>query len=275
MKSKSLRNLIGVAVMLLFLLSACSGTGSTDDPATDNGESSSNGDGAVDSGDADTPALPEASATVSADIRLDPATVSLGDEDSLTISGFIYEGLVGKASNGQIVSALAESWTMSEDQLDYIFVLRPDATFQDGTPVTADAVMANFNRWFDPDNSLHGDWAYEAWETYFLGFKGDLNSDDTPVSSFDGIEKVDDRTVLIHLNRIVPEFLEYIAKPSFSIINPDALATHGDAYGTSADSVSGTGPYAVSEWSTDKLVLEPYSDYWGTPQMETLEFGFD
>jgi peptide/nickel transport system substrate-binding protein len=276
MKLKSLRNLLGVGVMLLIFLSACGdGTTSTDEPSTDNGETSSNGDGAADGDDTGSPDSPEPSATVSADIRLDPATVGLDDEDSLTISGFVYEGLVGGASGGQVVSALAESWTISEDQLDYVFVLRPDATFHDGTPVTADAVMANFNRWFDPENPLHGEATYEAWETYFLGFKGDLNADDTPVSSFDGIEKVDDRTVLIHLNRIVPEFLEYIAKPSFSILNPDALATYGDAYGTSADSVSGTGPYIVSEWSTDKLVLDPYSGYWGTPQEETLEFGFE
>jgi peptide/nickel transport system substrate-binding protein len=270
MKIKLLRNLISVGMIFLFFLSACGGgPESTDEPANGNGDSSSS------SGETEEPGFPEPSDTVSADIHLDPAVVNLDDADSLLVSSFIYEGLVGMASSGAVAPALAESWTISEDQLDYIFVLRPDAVFHDGTPLTADAVMANFNRWFDPENSLHGDGIYEAWETYFLGFKGDLNADDTPVSSFDGIEKVDDRTVLIHLNRIVPEFLDYISMPSFSILNPVLLATHGDAYGSNADTVSGTGPYMVSEWSTEMLVLEPYSGYWGTPQAESIEFGFE
>ena len=270
MPKNTLQNLLGFLVIFLFVLSACGGgTTPTNEPANGNGDSSSS------NGETEEPGLPVPSDTVSADIHLDPAVVSLDAADSLLVSSFVYEGLVGLASNSEVVPALAESWTISEDQLDYIFVLRPDAVFHDGTPLTADVVMDNFNRWFDPENPLHGDGIYEAWETYFLGFKGDLNADDTPVSSFDGIEKVDDRTVLIHLNRIVPEFLEYITKPSFSILNPVALETHGDAYGTSTDSVSGTGPYMVSEWSTEMLVLEPYSGYWGTPQAEAIEFGFD
>lgn len=259
-----------IVLLLIFtlLLVAC-GNGDPENGVSANGDSG-NGDTseAADSADSDSstdPTVPGPSETVSADIRLDPATVSLSDEDSLMLSGLVYDSLV----------EISESWTISEDKLDYVFILRPEAVFHDGTPITADDVAANFNRWFDPENELHGDATYEAWETYFKGFKGDLDSDGTALSTFDGIEKVDDRTVLIHLNEIVPDFLEYIAHPSFSILDPGALSSAGSDYGTSADSVNGSGAYKVAEWSDEMLVLEPFANYWGTPAEETLEFGFE
>ena len=165
MKKLTKFTIIGLFIFLGIVLTACGGDPqTTDEPTTGDADSSSTSNGDSENGDVEPPELPEPSATVSADIRLDPATVSMDDADSLMVSGFIYEGLVGAASNGQVIPALAESWSISEDQLDYIFVLRPGAAFHDGSPVTADTVMANFNRWFDPEHPLHGSATYAAWQ---------------------------------------------------------------------------------------------------------------
>ncbi|MBW8009980.1 MAG: hypothetical protein FVQ83_01890 [Chloroflexi bacterium] len=271
-------NLIFRIVILLFiamLLSACGGDGpviltspqpevSVDTPEPETPQETS-----------EPPALPDPVDTISADIHLDPAVVSMDDEDSLLICRFIYEGLVGLDGDGNLVPTLALSWTVSDDELDYIFYLRPDAVFHDGTQLDADLVAANFNRWFDPDHSLHGDSSFEAWETYMLGFKDETNDDGSPVSVFDGIEKVNDLTVLVHLNRPVPQFLEYLAHPAFSILNPTALAADGDAYGTASGSSVGTGPYSVADWTNEALTLSSNSNYWGTPPGEGLEFPFE
>lgn len=45
-----------------------------------------------------------------------------------------------------ITPELAESWEISEDKKAYIFHLRKDATFHDGTPVTAADVKWSFDR---------------------------------------------------------------------------------------------------------------------------------
>jgi peptide/nickel transport system substrate-binding protein len=176
---------------------------------------------------------------------LDPAVVSLDDEDSLLVSRFVYEGLVGLDMDGNLVPALAISWVVSGDELDYVFTLRADVLFHDGTQLNADLIKDNFDRWFDTENSLHGDSSYEGWDTYMLGFKGDTIDDGSPLPVFDTVEKVDDLTILIHLNRPVPEFLENLAHPAFSILNPAALAADGDDYGTASGSSIGTGPYSV------------------------------
>jgi len=129
------------------------------------------------------------------------------------------EGLVSIQDN-EYVPALAASWTVSEDGLDYIFQLKTGAVFADGTPVNADAVVANFNHWFDPKDPANG---YAPWAAAFGGFKGETDDSGKPKSSFDGAEKVDNFTVLIHLNRPFGELLATLAQPDFVIVSPAML----------------------------------------------------
>lgn len=203
------------------------------------------------------------------DVQLDPATIE--QEELLEICGYIYEGLVA-LDGDTVVPALATTWTVSDDTLSYTFQLRPDVTFHDGTPLNADIVIANFNRWFDTNHPLHGiDKEYPAWLEAFGGFEGEVDSDGVPKASFDGIEKVNNLTVLIHLNRQDPNLLQKLANVQFSILNTILLADEGDLYGTSQGSIVGTGPYMLEEWSGGTLLLSPYADYWGTPPESELE----
>lgn len=200
-----------------------------------------------------------AGGSVAATIRLDPAVVE--DADSLTVSGYVYEGLVKLDSKGNPAPALAASWEISEDGLDYIFHLHAKVTFHDGTPFNADAVLANFNRWFDPQDPLHGNSTYAAWKKVFLGFKGDKQANKQPVSFFDGIEKVNDLTVLVHLNRQEPNFLSILAQPNYVLASPARLKAVGAQFGIG--NASGTGPYMVESWTKDGLILQPNANYWG------------
>ena len=122
--------------------------------------------------------------------------------------------------NGTPAPGLALSWTISEDQLDYVFQLRNDATFSDGVTVNADTVVANFNRWFDPANPAHVSGPIDAWQAAFGGFKGEKDSTGKPKGSFDGAEKVDTFTVLIHLNRPYADLLKTLAQTDFILIDP-------------------------------------------------------
>jgi peptide/nickel transport system substrate-binding protein len=165
--------------------------------------------------------------------------------------------------------------TVSDDGLDYIIDLRRDVVFHDGTPLDADAVIANFNRWFDQEDPAHGSGTYADWELIFKGFKGETNADGTPKSTFDGIEKVDDFTVLLHLSRVDPGVVNNISiSPAFGMASP-ALLTEGDSFGTSSESTGGTGPYKVGLWSDERLVLVPNPDYWGDVPTAALEFPFE
>lgn len=221
------------------------------------------------SGETATTAPPEAQPSLSRGLLLDPANAE--DADSQLVNSYLYEGLV-RLEGDTVVPALALAWTMSDDGLDYIFSLRPGVVFHDGTPFNADAVLANFNRWFDPSDPLRGAGTYNGWKSVFLGFKGELQENGSPVSPFDGIEKVDELTVLIHLNRQEPSFLASLAQPYFAMVSPAALASSGGNYGTAGSQIAGTGPYIVSSWTDTNLILQPNTSYWGEIPVVALEF---
>lgn len=55
-------------------------------------------------------------------------------------SRLIFTGLIKIADKSTVVPDLAESWEVSEDGKRYTFKIRPNATFSDGSPVTADDI---------------------------------------------------------------------------------------------------------------------------------------
>ncbi len=163
----------------------------------------------------------EAPSNMVVDTGVDPANEALGDAAS-------HFSTLTDASGAPLLAANAE---ISDDELDYILDLNTGILFEDGTPMNADAVIANFNRWFDPENETRGDGEYAAWAALFGGFKCELDETEKPLSTFDGIEKVNDFTVLIHLNTPVPNMLIGLSDPAFSILSPTALA-QGEFVGT-------------------------------------------
>jgi peptide/nickel transport system substrate-binding protein len=218
---------------------------------------------------APTPVGPE---TVSRSIRLDPATVT--DADSVIVSAYLYDGLTRLDTSGQPQPALAVNWTVSDDGLDYVVNLRQGVTFHDGAPFNADVVLANFNRWFNPADALRGAGTYAGWTEYFLGFLGDVDAGGIPKSPFDGIEKQDAYTVILHLNRPYETLMADLAQPYFFILDPAYLTAKGDAYGTSAGTVNGTGAFVISSWTDASLVLSPNASYWDTVPSADVQFGW-
>jgi ABC-type transport system substrate-binding protein len=215
------------------------------------------------------PTATESPNAISVNITLDPALTQ--DADSLKVSQYLYEGLVSLDAKGEVQPALAESWVVSDDQLDYIFKLRANAVFSDDTPVTPDIVVDNFNRWFDPQSTLHGNGNFATWQGIFQGFHGEKDGDKRPKSPVDGIQKVDFNTVLIHLNRLEPNLLTYLANPAFAILKTDALAANS-AYGGRNSTIISSGQYMVSSWTDAGLILSPNPKYWGTAPKEDLKF---
>jgi ABC-type transport system substrate-binding protein len=74
--------------------------------------------------------------------RLTPLSY-LGGFETKTL---LFETLVRRDDDGRIVGALAKNWTFEEDG-SIVFELRPDATWHDGSRVTAEQVCAHFRRW--------------------------------------------------------------------------------------------------------------------------------
>jgi peptide/nickel transport system substrate-binding protein len=156
----------------------------------------------------------------------------------------------------ELEPALAESWTTSEDGLTYVFTIRSGVTFHDGTPLTAEAVAANFLRQIDENHPLHTEGM-----TYVEILFGDVES----------IEATGELELSITLTRpiiLLPAKLSLFAA---GIASPTALEELGPDYSTNP---SGTGPFRFDSWTRDvEVVFVANEEYWGgRPALDRVVF---
>jgi len=145
--------------------------------------------------------------------------------------------------------ALAESWTVSPDQLAWTFHLRRGVTFHDGSPFTADDVVYSYRRIIDEKLA---------------------NAD--KLSAVSGITASDKSTVIITLKQPTPNLLtnlggfKGLAIVQRRNVESGEIATHP----------VGTGPFAFqSQKSGDSITLEANPTYWaGAPKVSGVTFRF-
>lgn len=190
---------------------------------------------------------------------LDPA--GPWDNEVGRVTCQIFDTLVALKGETTIVGpSLATEWSVSEDHLTWTFKLRQGVKFHDGTDFNADAVVFNFERWWDKDNPYHKGSSFDAFSYTFGGFKGEEGCILT------GVSKVDDYTVQFTFNQPFSPFLSALTEFPFAISSPTAIKNQGpENYGTNASYPPvGTGPFKFSDWvKDDKIVLVRNPEYWG------------
>ncbi len=200
--------------------------------------------------------------------KLDPSDVT--DSESLLVTWHLYDGLTRyKPGTTEVEPALAISWTTSADGLEWVYNLRREVRFHDGTDFNADAVVWNFNRWFDREHPQHfASWVFQYWADMFQGFKGDLDEAGQPLSVLASVEAVDPMTVKLTLNRPNAPLLQTLAMGNFAFASPKAVQAAGESYGTPDGNpiAVGTGAYKLESWTPKesiRIVRNP--DYWAEP----------
>ena len=149
-----------------------------------------------------------------------------------------------KPGTTDVVPCLAESWTITNNGRDYIFKLRRNVKFHDGTPFNAEAVAFNVERQL-PQNATS--------KMAYAGFVfGDVER----------VEVVDEYTVKIVLHQENAAFLRNMAMSYASpIVSPTALKRYNNDVSTHP---AGTGPYKLDYWDHgNQVVLTRNEDYWG------------
>ncbi len=208
--------------------------------------------------------------TSSDPVVLDGAYVS--DGESLRVIDQIFETLVTTKPGGtEIEPLLADSWTASDDGLDWTFTLHPGVKFHDGTDLNGEAVCFNFDRWFNFTGVAQSAAVSYYWSTVFGGF-----SDGATPSLYKSCEAPDAGTAVVHLTAPSAAFLSGLAVSAFSIASPEALTTYeADKVGGTEDAPTfdgtfgtehpvGTGPFVFDSWTPgDKLTIVRNDSYWG------------
>lgn len=212
---------------------------------------------------------------------LDPAFAS--DGETFRVARQMYEGLVGtEPGTADPAPLLAKSWTQSEDGLSYTFELEEGVKFHDGTDFNADAVCANFDRWYNWTGLLQSQNLSYYYQSLFKGF---AESEDPALQGgiYGGCEAASDTEVTITLTKPFAAFVQALSLPAFSMQSPTAMeeydadnveGTEDDprfsAYAT--EHPTGTGPFVFDSWERGQSVtLKRNDDYWGTKaQLDTV-----
>ena len=215
-------------------------------------------------------------ATAARPSTLDPALAT--DTESHRVTRQIMEGLVGvDPLTSAPTPLLAESWTESEDGRTYTFALRKNVTFHDGEPFNAEAVCANFDRWYNLPVSARGS-GNLAYKAVFNAF-----SDAPDLAVYKSCTAVDEHTVQVELATRLTGFIPALASPEFAISSPkalqqfkaDALTVEKDGQKISDYALhpAGTGPFMLESWEGDEVRLSSYPGYWGVRgQIGTVVF---
>ena len=173
---------------------------------------------------------------------LDPATDTLITSVSVMMN--IYDSLVWRDGDGNLIPGLAESWEFpSETQM--VLQLREGVTFHNGEPFDADDVVFSYNRLFDKENP----------SPLLRSLQGFVDS----------VDKIDDFTIRVNMPApratVVPTLIRVPILPSETFAEIGA-----QAFGVNP---VGTGPFKFVRWDANQqIVLARNDDYWrGRPDV--------
>ena len=168
----------------------------------------------------------------------------------------MFEGLVREdltrtdVTVPPLAPCLATSWTLSDDRTQYTFRIRNGVKFHDGTPLDAEAVKFNFDRFADKSAPQFSAKA-NAFTFYVIQF-------------LEKTEAVDPSTVRITLSKPFEPFLRIMCQSCGEplMISPAAIKKYGND--GLPDHPVGTGPFRFTERVLgDRIVMERNPDYWG------------
>jgi peptide/nickel transport system substrate-binding protein len=292
------------------VLAGCSGSpaNESDDTPTDaqdgsSGDGSSgdgsSGDGSSDYGSDDGESTPEDTATPSAGgtLRL-MASGPIQTLDPINAkgsgAGFIQYGVsLLEFPNGTYPPepAVIEGYEVSDDGRTYTFTLRDDATFHDGTQLTASDVVYTYRRLAESDNSRNRDDIIG--ETMTVGHEKDASlsdpedeetlSDVVPESL--AVEAVDESTFEMTLASPFQYTLSQIAGGAFAIVPENAVGDiqgydgeyeYNEFFSTAGDgpAYAGLGPFEVDAWTKgSEFRLTAFDDYYGEgPELDGITY---
>jgi peptide/nickel transport system substrate-binding protein len=156
------------------------------------------------------------------------------------LSRHVFEALVGQDAKQALTPGLAESWKALNDTT-WEFKLRKGVKFFDGSPFTADDVIATMKRIPNVPRSPSSFASFIAGVTF---------------------EKIDDHT--LHVKTAAPAPLVPTNLSTFGIVSKACAEGTTTEDFNALKCLGGTGPFKYTEFKPgDRLVMERNEAYWG------------
>ncbi len=195
---------------------------------------------------------------------LDPAC--LDDVYEATIVNQIFDGLLHFDSNLNIIPCIADLWEVSPDGRVYIFHLKPDVRFHDGSELTAMDVVYSFTRIFQmpaEDTSLARE--------YLGHILGSQAFAEGRADSVLGLRALGPYDVRIELEHPFASFLAALASDPSRIVPRNYVERIGnERFGREP---MGCGPFRLARWTETDVVLVTHPEYHlGVARLDSLVY---
>jgi peptide/nickel transport system substrate-binding protein len=177
--------------------------------------------------------------------HLDPTAGAAAAIDEVVYAN-VFEGLTRIGPKGEVLPALAESWTISDDGKTYTFKLHTGVKFHDGSDFNADDVKFSLDR-ARAENST--------------------NAQKGLFAAIDTVDAVDPSTLKVTLKNPQGSFLYNMGWGDAVIVAPESAETN-------KEKPIGTGPFKFENWAKGaSITITKNPDYWGEPvALEKAEF---
>jgi len=204
------------------------------------------------------------------------------------------------AQDSSVVGQLAESWTVSEDGLEWRFKLKPSASFHDPfdpplwpgrtRKVTANDVLYCWLRQADARSPSEGYWAMDGILLGIEDYREATGSlDPTSAASamaaalengIPGIQVIDEHELLIRLQQPDANLPNRLAMNYFAVYPYEAVTKDGRSL---RDQPVGSAPFVVDYWLPEQTLIlkrtpewrqekSPFDDHALLPYLDKVEF---
>jgi oligopeptide transport system substrate-binding protein len=177
----------------------------------------------------------------------------------------LYEGLVAEDARGNIIPGMAERWEMSADGRVWTFHLRPQLRWSNGETLSAQQIVASFQRAFTPITAAPFAEHFEALENVREIMKGEK-----PPSTL-GVFAKDEYTIVIRLKRSAA-LLQLLTLPTAYPVYLPAIKKHAEQHTRPGNLVS-NGAYRLRAWTPQSFVtLEHNPNFRETPRIINVRY---
>ncbi|MCR5671979.1 MAG: ABC transporter substrate-binding protein [Butyrivibrio sp.] len=218
-QNKMFRRIFGAVFAAMITVSGC---GSTPAPATD--VPAAAGESAATAATTSDGAADTLTWILTSDINSMDPTQAYDDVTNMVVNQ-VTEGILNFDSENKLVTNIAKSWECV-DPTTYVYEIRDDVTFSDGSPLTMDDVLFSIERNRDPQVASLVGWMYD---------------------SVDTIEQTGDWELTVKLAEPDATWQYAFATTAGHIIEKAAFESDG--------SIVGTGAYKLDTWNSGSQII--------------------
>lgn len=170
---------------------------------------------------------------------------------------FLFETLVAKDENGDLIPAAADRWEISSDGKTWTFHLRETGRWSDGRPVTAHDFVYTFRRSLSYETAN----PYAAFYSDIVGAKTYSRTPNADPAML-GVKAFDDHTLTIETTHPAPYLGLILSVPTSMPVPRWQVEKHGPRWTEEGNCVTNSS-YRLTEWkhgSHMNFELNPYYD---------------